>query len=680
MRILIVLFLCLCAPAAMALEHVTVQLNWKHQFQFAGLYAAIDKGFFRQAGLNVELREAIEGRDPVDIVLDGEADFGVAASELALHRAHGRPVVALATIFQQSPLILLVNGNTYANVTALEGARIMLMPHESELFAYLRRSGVQNYTSVPNTFEPQDLIDGRVDALAAYATDEPYALRKANFPYRIFSPSSAGINFYGDTVFAAEHVIKNNEKRTQAFRMALLQGWAYALTHPEEIADLILTRYSTRHDRDHLLFEAAELKRLIQPEVVDIGQQSKVRWQQIAQTYVDLGLLPAGYSIAGLIYDPDLSVLPSWFWFVLSGALMLLVGAGAATIHFAKLNRRLQSEMESRQHFEGALMASEERYRQLAEYSKDVIWTLNVSNWCFTYISPSVEWARGFSAPELLGKSLETSLTPESWVSMQKTINHAKQRLEMGDMSALSMTVEVFQPHKNGSVVESEVVASFLLDPDGQPETLIGVERDISERRRVEAKLRNANETLRAQLQEIETLQVALKEQAIRDGLTGCFNRRYLDETLEREVSRARREGYPLSLLFIDIDFFKKINDTYGHQAGDRALVALAKVLRSDIRHEDVLCRYGGEEFIVLMPRMPLDKSIQRAEAWREKIADIRVSFGNFELSFTASIGISCYPDHGKTPDELARSADTALYRAKNEGRNRVVVASADPV
>jgi len=206
--------------------------------------------------------------------------------------------------------------------------------------------------------------------------------------------------------------------------------------------------------------------------------------------------------------------------------------------------------------------------------------------------------------------------------------------------------------------------------------TILGISRDISERRVAEDRLRIANEDLRRQLEEIEHLQVALQEQAIRDSLTGCFNRRYLDETLERELWRARREGYPLALVILDLDHFKQINDTYGHQAGDEALRELARSLQADIRHEDVLCRYGGEEFVILMPRMPLAVAAERAERWRTTIAEIRVRFGNFTLAFTTSLGVAAYPEHGKMPDELTQAADLALYIAKHEGRNRVVVYS----
>ena len=332
--------------------------------------------------------------------------------------------------------------------------------------------------------------------------------------------------------------------------------------------------------------------------------------------------------------------------------------------------------MISRRVFERALRNSEERYRQLAEHSKDVIWTLDLASRRFTYVSPSVETVRGFTPDEVMNQPLASAMTPDAYARVMVILEDHLRRLAAGDASASSAVTEIEQPHKNGGIIVSEVVASFLLDPQGQPHALLGIARDITDRRRVEAQLRGANDLLRKQLEEIETLQVALQEQAIRDSLTGCFNRRYLDETLERELSRARREGNPLSLVILDLDHFKQINDTYGHQAGDQALIVLAATLRADIRHEDVLCRYGGEEFVILMPHMPLAKAAERAESWRQKIAEIRVPFGNFELTFTTSAGVAAYPDHGKMPDELTQSADLALYLAKNEGRNRVVVYS----
>jgi len=175
--------------------------------------------------------------------------------------------------------------------------------------------------------------------------------------------------------------------------------------------------------------------------------------------------------------------------------------------------------------------------------------------------------------------------------------------------------------------------------------------------------------------EELRALQTQLREQATRDPLTGLYNRRYLDETLRRELDRAGREGHPLSILMVDVDHFKRLNDTYGHPAGDEVLRTLGRLLQHHARSSDIPCRYGGEEFVVVLPDMPLEAARKRAERVRQDFADLRIAFGGAELVATLSIGVSSYPGHGNTADELIRAADLALYEAKQSGRNRVCYA-----
>lgn len=203
--------------------------------------------------------------------------------------------------------------------------------------------------------------------------------------------------------------------------------------------------------------------------------------------------------------------------------------------------------------------------------------------------------------------------------------------------------------------------------------------RDARKQLRLGEQILNAaNQALQNQLTEIHALQAQLSEQANRDPLTGLYNRRYLDTTLERELARCEREGQPLSLMLIDIDHFKRVNDTYGHQAGDEVLKKLAAMLTEQARVADVVCRYGGEEFLLLLPNMPPDIARVRAEQWRAAFAATTVLFDACQLQATLSIGIASYPSHGKSPEELIRCADRALYRAKSEGRNRVVLFEAE--
>jgi diguanylate cyclase (GGDEF)-like protein/PAS domain S-box-containing protein len=209
-------------------------------------------------------------------------------------------------------------------------------------------------------------------------------------------------------------------------------------------------------------------------------------------------------------------------------------------------------------------------------------------------------------------------------------------------------------------------------NPDGEGMVLLGVTRDITQRKEFEALQDESRKELEQKLLQISELQLRLQEQVIRDPLSGLFNRRYLDETLPRELSRAKREGYPLAVVMIDLDHFKQVNDTYGHAAGDEVLKALAALLKKSARESDIVCRYGGEEFLVALPRMSPDQALQRVEAWRLELADTSIQHGDLKMQVTLSAGVAGFPDHGADIDSLLSHADEALYRAKHAGRNRV--------
>jgi diguanylate cyclase (GGDEF)-like protein len=170
-----------------------------------------------------------------------------------------------------------------------------------------------------------------------------------------------------------------------------------------------------------------------------------------------------------------------------------------------------------------------------------------------------------------------------------------------------------------------------------------------------------------------------LQEQAISDPLTGLYNRRYLNEFLPRELVRCRRSAAPLAVMLIDLDHFKRVNDSFGHEAGDVVLKAIAALLKGKVRGSDIACRYGGEEFALILPETGLDAAVRRAEVIRLAIARLVPSHAGTPLGkVTTSLGIALFPDHGEDSDALLRAADVALYAAKGAGRDRVVVGSAE--
>jgi diguanylate cyclase (GGDEF)-like protein len=176
-------------------------------------------------------------------------------------------------------------------------------------------------------------------------------------------------------------------------------------------------------------------------------------------------------------------------------------------------------------------------------------------------------------------------------------------------------------------------------------------------------------------VKEIEQLHEELREQAIRDSLTGLYNRRYMQDVFKQEFSRARREKYPISVIMLDMDELKILNDTHGHHAGDQALQALAFQLQSMTRKEDIVCRYGGDEFTVILSKTFSKDALKRVEEWRRALNNHPLEVegkNNVPIKFTA--GIASFPVHGSSMEGIINYADVALYRAKARGRNCTIV------
>lgn len=215
-----------------------------------------------------------------------------------------------------------------------------------------------------------------------------------------------------------------------------------------------------------------------------------------------------------------------------------------------------------------------------------------------------------------------------------------------------------------------ELQISPLYDQAGAFEGRLIVIRDISQRVEVERQLRE-------QIAANEELQAQLREQSIRDALTGVFNRRYLEESLRRELANAQRKNEPLSLVMLDIDLFKNFNDTYGHAVGDKVLQALARTLNQNTRVGDIVCRYGGDEFVVVFPGATAEAARMRIDECRQVFTQLPIEVQGQEIRSTISAGVTSFPAAGGDVDGLLNTADRALYQAKQQGKNLTVVLSA---
>lgn len=374
------------------LDPVRVQLKWKHQFQFAGYYAAITQGYYREAGLEVRLLEATPGHDPVHAVLAGEAEFGVGTSELLLLRAQGRPVVVLAAIYQHSPLVLVARGSaTRLNLQSVHDLPLMVEPQSAELFAYFKYEGVDpsRLHIVHHTFSVDDLVSGRVAAMTAYLTDEPYVLQQAGIDFTLLSPRAGGIDFYGDNLFTTEDQIRRHPERVKAFRAATLRGWSHALAHPEEIIEHVLS-ISGRKTREHLLFEAEKTRQLMLPDVVEIGHMNRGRWRHIADTYADFGMVPPDFPLDGFLYDPDPRPNLRPLYWALVGTALAAAAAFGWIAPLARLNRRLRR--------------GERQYRELAENAPFPVAISDLETGAILFVNHRCEQLLDDDASRLIGR------------------------------------------------------------------------------------------------------------------------------------------------------------------------------------------------------------------------------------------------------------------------------------
>lgn len=213
---------------------------------------------------------------------------------------------------------------------------------------------------------------------------------------------------------------------------------------------------------------------------------------------------------------------------------------------------------------------------------------------------------------------------------------------------------------------------------EGQPRDLF-ILHDITCQVEAEQALHRAYEDLSARMGEIEGLHEELREQAMRDPLTGLHNRRYLAEELERELGRADRDAHRVSVIMLDVDGFKDVNDTYGHAVGDEMLCAIAAELLEGTRSSDITCRYGGDEFVVVLPNAGSNSALTRAEAWRVRFAEIMAGIGDQRVNATVSLGVATFPEDASTMDALVAAADRAVYASKAAGRDRSSKAATAP-
>ncbi len=465
------------------LDDAVLQLRWFHQFQFAGYYAAVAKGFYEAVGLRVEIEEGGPSLDTLRELMEGRADFGVSSSEILLHRLSGKPVVALAAVFQHSPLVLVALADTGIRTPHdLVGRRVGVSwsTRDAEILAMLKNEGVSMDDILPpigGKYKPTMYCDGSADAASAYLTNEPFFLEQKGFSFNVLRPVTYGIDFYGDCLFTLEEQIDKHPDRVRRFREASLMGWRYAMRHPEEIVEVIVGRYGSRKSKEHLLYEAEKMKELLLPDLVEAGLMNPGRWNHIAETFVALGMAgkntagSTGFDLDGFLYDPrPVSDAPRFFE-LLVYPFVLFAAAGLAAIILAGFNRRLRLEIRRRDRAEEKLRFQAE----LMEHIRDNIVATDLEG-RIVYVNDAVVRRFGRERDELLGREVEVFGEGEHMEGgFQREI--LEQTLKNGQWTG---RVESFA--SDGRKVVGELHTWVVMDRESMPTGIVGVSTDITER------------------------------------------------------------------------------------------------------------------------------------------------------------------------------------------------------
>ena len=327
-------------------------------------------------------------------------------------------------------------------------------------------------------------------------------------------------------------------------------------------------------------------------------------------------------------------------------------GMFQATIMLEERVRRRTAELEAalreNEKTSRALRESEAKFRGLV--SQSLVGIVLIEDGRFSYSNAKFDEIFGYSAEEVRGMGpLDTAVESDRGLVAE----YLDKRLS-GESDQLAYVFHGLR--KNGAVIDVECHSSVM--NVGNRSLIISLIMDISERTRAE--------------RAVQVLQEELREQSTHDALTGLYNRRFLDEFFGRELLLAKRGGHPVSVIMGDLDHFKAVNDRYGHLAGDEVLRVFGTLLTNNARASDIVCRYGGEEFLLVLPGMTTEGAVERAEQLRQAMAATPVSNGVSRITVTASFGVATFPTHGRTTDELIAAADRALYSAKAQGRNRV--------
>lgn len=752
-KLLIILILLMLNIKAKSLEKISIQLDWLHQFQFAGYYIANEKGYYKDEGLEVEIKEFDFGINIIGDVLSKKSEYGVGKSSLIIDRLENKKVIILAAIYQNSPMVLisLKNSKIHKPIN-LRNKNVMLTPNArsaASINSMIISQGLKlkDINFQEHSFKLQDLIDGNTDAMGCYLSNEPYLLKEKNIDFTIHNPSDYGFDFYGGLLFTSEKELNNKPLRVNKMYNATIKGWTYAFNNVEETAKLIYDKFNTQNKSlESLIFEGNTLKGLAKFKEGLLGNIDLKKIEEMKRLYLLLGLNKknSNFQLDNLIFDKNkINLSKEETRYLKENQVSLISNTNLSPFTMKNKDNLTGIEIDywnliiKKLNIKNNIKIidkNEKAINRIKKNSSLVKFTYsnndygNFANITKTITDIKIGLVTRLDKPyfsnisELTNKKIAITkysninniLKKEHSLSNYIEVNNLQEGLELvsqkkvfgliAKLPALSYTLtkNKLSDLKISGTFNKKFKMKLLVNKNDEILLTI-LNKTISSLSESEInEIKNkyysiiyqttldyswfykivvpllliiliiliSNRKLNNEVKKRKLIEAELNKVVNIDSLTNIFNRRKIESLYNKELVRVRRYKRDLSIIFFDIDDFKIINDQLGHSNGDEVLIKLATVIKNNIREADFFGRWGGEEFVIILPETGKLKATNVAHILKDKINSTDF---NIEKNVTCSFGVSQFVDTD-SGDSLLTRADHAMYYVKRNGKNNVKV------
>ncbi len=740
-----VFFFVLSCISLLAVENVSLQLKWKNSFQFAGFYMAKEKGFYKKAGLNVDIRELKPNQraNVAKEVLNNNVNFGIYDSGLIYRILKGEPIELLIPILEHSPLILASLNPNVKNLKDIRDYNVTISKYAVKnpaIISMFKTQGVdvKDLNAKALKYNYKNFLKHKA-VFSLYETDELYFLEKMGIEYKLFKPIDYGFDFYGDILFTSKKELEEHPARVEKFVEATKDGWRYAVSHIDETVKVILSKYNTQHLKYDKLKDEAE--RLL-PYISKSFDFNYKKLENISDIYILLNIVEVKQDIKTSVYEPTVLTddernflnqhifkcisTATWAPFnTLEGEKLV----GIAVDYWDKIKKYVQLKSRCK-----IVKSWGEVLKQIKEGKADLTIATGITDkrkeyalFSKPYVSFPIAIATRYSvdfisdisylkdkkiamAKDYTSEKIIKKHYPDLNIIETKNIQEALQLVKEGKAFA-AMDILPVLAYIIGKEYISELKISGKTKYSFDIRIMIRKEYaklvpvinkaidmiTVDEKRKIynrwiSVKYQNGYSLrqimifliagaallffislwvfiLKREIQKRKELERELEALATKDKLTQIYNRHKIDLSLTEQLEIAKRYHKVFGVIFFDIDYFKDINDTYGHKMGDYVLKELARIVSENIRKSDLLGRWGGEEFLIILPETTKEEAVNLAEKLRNIIS--KHKFKGVE-HLTCSFGVTEYMS-GDTTDSIMNRVDKMLYKAKYEGRNRVV-------